>query len=575
MMRQKIAKAYQWGQLHWRKLLLYGGGGVALLFIVVQLFYPNGRMPLFASVDDVNVSGWKKEDAEWELNNRYKQQQVQLYFGDTKNPYHEPSVGAIGLTISNGQRIEATSYNWWLRLIPTSLFWGHAVVKTPAPVYEFDQAKVQQYINAELGESCDVKPKNASLTVKDDSLQVQPAVPGGTCKTGDVKTALTDVRPALGKSSQARVPMNVIAPAITDDQAKKLLKALDEKIGQSITISANNQPVSVDKKTLLSWLDFATPENEIILSINKDRSSDFMAKQVAPKVAKVAGVSKVTTTDFTETARVNGATGVALNVDQTLQSMQSFLTGGSSDVTAATSVVQPKVEYTRNYSPTDTGLSALMKQYAESHPGKFGISMVELSGKNRRATFNDSQRFRTASRYKLYVAYSTLKRVEAGTWKWSDQIQGGRNLEKCFDDMIVRSDNPCGEALLNKVGFRPLTDEMKALGLTNTSFVGTIPETSAGDLTTFMGSLESGQILSSDSRSRLLGALKRNIYRQGIPAGANGQVANKVGFLDGLLHDAAIIYGPTGPVVLSIMSDGSSWATLADLTRQIETLRAQ
>ena len=69
--------------------------------------------------------------------------------------------------------------------------------------------------------------------------------------------------------------------------------------------------------------------------------------------------------------------------------------------------------------------------------------------------------------------------------------------------------------------------------------------------------------------------LKRNIYRQGIPAGANGQVANKVGFLDGLLHDAAIIYGPTGPIVLSIMSDGSSWATLADLTKQIETLRAQ
>ena len=127
-MRQKIAKAYQWGRLHWRKLLLYGGGGVALLFIVVQLFYPNGRMPLFASVDDVNVSGWKKEDAEWELNNRYKQQQVQLYFGDTKNPYREPSAGAIGLTISNGQRIEATSYSWWLRLIPTSLFWGYAVV---------------------------------------------------------------------------------------------------------------------------------------------------------------------------------------------------------------------------------------------------------------------------------------------------------------------------------------------------------------------------------------------------------------------------------------------------------------
>lgn len=69
--------------------------------------------------------------------------------------------------------------------------------------------------------------------------------------------------------------------------------------------------------------------------------------------------------------------------------------------------------------------------------------------------------------------------------------------------------------------------------------------------------------------------MKRNIYRQGIPAGANGQVANKVGFLDGLLHDAAIVYSPSGTYALSIMTDGSNWGTIAELTRQIEKLRVQ
>jgi hypothetical protein len=35
--------------------------------------------------------------------------------------------------------------------------------------------------------------------------------------------------------------------------------------------------------------------------------------------------------------------------------------------------------------------------------------------------------------------------------------------------------------------------------------------------------------------------MKRNVYRQGIPKGANGQTADKVGFLDAFLHDAATL----------------------------------
>lgn len=575
MMRQKLAVAYGWGRQHWRRLALYSGGGLAGLCILLQLVYPGDRLPLFMSIDGVNVSAWDKNDASWELDRQYKAKTAQLYFGNTKEPYRNASLTDIGLAVGNAQRIEAVSYSWWLRLIPTSIFWAHTVVALKAPVYDFDQSKTQAYINKELGESCNVQPKNALPAVKNDQLTVQSAVPGGTCKTDDVKQQLLAVRPVLTTDTIARVPMNIIEPIIKDEQAKTFAESLARRIGGGVAVKIGEQTVTVEKKTLLSWLDFTTTDNKLTVAVNKDRSADFLNKQVAPKVTKAAGVSKVTTMDFMETARVNGANGQALNVDGTLQVIADYLIEKRSDVVAATIIVAPRVEYTRNYSPTDTGLSALMKQYAESHPGSFGISMAELSGQHRRATYNDTKRFRTASTYKLYVAYGTLKRVEAGAWKWTDQIHGGRDLAKCFDDMIVKSDNPCGEALLGKIGFRALTDEMKALGLTNTSFMGSIPETSAGDLTTFVGSLEAGQMLNADSRARLLGAMKRNVYRQGIPAGANGQVANKVGFLNGLLHDAAVIYGPTGPVVLSIMSDGSSWATLADLTKQIEALRAR
>jgi beta-lactamase class A len=69
--------------------------------------------------------------------------------------------------------------------------------------------------------------------------------------------------------------------------------------------------------------------------------------------------------------------------------------------------------------------------------------------------------------------------------------------------------------------------------------------------------------------------MKANVYRKGIPAGVQGTVADKVGFMNGLLHDAAIVYSPKGTYVIAVMTDGSSWATIADLARQIDTLRAQ
>ena len=149
-------------------------------------------------------------------------------------------------------------------------------------------------------------------------------------------------------------------------------------------------------------------------------------------------------------------------------------------------------------------------------------------------------------------------------------------MTKCFDDMIVRSDNACAEALLKKIGFTPITNEAKAFGATRTSFLGSSGiKSTAEDESLFLSLLYSGQILSQQSsRDVLINALKRNIYRQGVPAGMPGvTVANKVGFLDGLFHDAAIVYSPSGTYVLTVLTEGSSWANIAELTRQLEMLR--
>lgn len=201
---------------------------------------------------------------------------------------------------------------------------------------------------------------------------------------------------------------------------------------------------------------------------------------------------------------------------------------------------------------------------------------MELSGERRNAAYNATTQFTTASTYKLFVAYSTLLRIESGKWKWTDKITSTRNASVCFDDMIKLSDNECAIAFLQKIGYRPITDEAHAIGATSTSFLGNDGiKSTAKDEALLLSLLHTGQILSKQSsRDKWIAAMKANVFRQGIPKGIPGAtVADKVGFLDGLLHDAAIVYSPKGTYVLIILTNNASWANIAELAKEIEAVR--
>ena len=137
--------------------------------------------------------------------------------------------------------------------------------------------------------------------------------------------------------------------------------------------------------------------------------------------------------------------------------------------------------------------------------------------------------------------------------------------------MIVNSDNPCAEWFGQHIGWNAIQADAHGLGASRTSF-GKDFQSTSNDLALFLQKLESNQLgLSESSRSRLLDAMKRQRYRQGVPAGVGVTVADKVGFLDGMLHDAAIVYGPKGVYVLVILTDGSSWAEIASIANQVQT----
>jgi len=557
------------------KALLIGGLGILGGFIVVQLLYPTNRLPLFASIDGLDVSGWQQKDAAWRLDHDMAAQQVAIRLGDAKDVYDKALPADIGVVAHNTSRLRSLDYPWYVRLIPTSLLWYGLVQSDGQPRYETNQKTAKAYLNTTLGKSCNIPAKNATLTYTDNTLQLVSAINGGKCDESEAARVLMAVRPRLDAPSTVIIPVKTVKPSVNDEQAMSVKERLLAATRDGILLSTNGKDQTLKPADVLSWLTFTSKDGSLHYDISPSKANTYLAKYVTPFVAKPAGQTVITTLDFTVMSQKPGITGQTLDLTKTLTSIKSVLDGKASAATSTTKPVPPKNVYQRSYTHTSLGISALLAHYDQDHSGIFGVAFQELGGQGRIAQYNGSRVFVSASTFKLFVAYGTLKRVDAGTWKWSDKnINGGRNLAVCFDDMIVKSDNGCAEALLLKIGVATLTKEVQALGLKSTTFLHKDIETTPSDLRTYLTKLQSGTLpISSTSRTHLIDVMKRQVYRQGIPAGVSGAVADKVGFLWALLHDAAIVYSPKGTYVLVIMSDGSSWASIADLTRKIESLR--
>ena len=310
---------------------------------------------------------------------------------------------------------------------------------------------------------------------------------------------------------------------------------------------------------------------------DEGRMAEYVAG-LAEKVDTAAGVTKVKVENFVEVECEEGAVGRKLDQEATSATIKAYFEGKADRIWAtATAVEATEVERIQSYAANnDEELLGVVKKYISGQSGTFGVQLFELTGEGRAVGVNQEMQFTTASTYKLFVAYSTLLAVESGKWQWSNAIYNGWNLATCFDKMIVLSDNGCAETLFRKYGTANINRDIWAVGLSRQSgWINGSPKTTALDLAKFLGLLETKQLpISEEGRARLLDAMKRNVYRQGVPSGAGGAaVADKVGFLYALLHDAAIVYSEKGTYVLVILTNRSSWSAIAGLTQVIEDNR--
>lgn len=579
-----------WLKTHWKLLVLIVVGILVLGLTVFQIVYPSSRLLPGTEVEGLNVGGMKYDEAAKKLNNAYGSLPLDIYFGKNNAAFLSPKMSEVGIGVDNAERIKSISYPFYLRIIPTSFWWAPLLSKPGKVEYTYDKNKINDYTLAKVGSDCSIPPQNASLKLVDSQLQLVPSATGGVCDLNFFQEALAEVKPDSGKRNNVRIAIDETPAPISDDMARDLAAKLNGRLSKPMPVTVDSSTATVPGRVVLSWLDFTAdvPEKTIDdsgnqqaslkFSVNQKRMQDYLNQDIAAQLIKKPGVSKVTTLDFKETSRVNGANGRGLDMPKITQSVEDYINSKIEKAVGATVVVGPTTSYTRNYTPTSIGFSALLAQYAQDNPGTYSMVFQELSGveRPRSASYRADARMPSGGIHALYMAYTSVMEEYAGIARPVDIISGDSNATECFKYMLQRFDEGCRTGFYNYFGYAKLTSYASKLGLKNTVFAGDNTVTSANDIHKLMYGLYKSQIARVEGGQKILSTIAANREKDGIPAGSGvSQISHLTGETDTVHNDTAIVYSTNyGAYALTVLSDGTSWDKISGLAKKISALKA-
>lgn len=166
-------------------------------------------------------------------------------------------------------------------------------------------------------------------------------------------------------------------------------------------------------------------------------------------------------------------------------------------------------------------------------------------------SLGDQGTFTGASTAKLITALTLLHQIEQGKLTLNTRIQG-QTASALLQDMVINSDNDAWQTLNDYLTHPLLKSYMAELGFTE--YDPDVNTFLPSDMTLLMKKFYNGQLLNKSDTDLLLSEMqqanKQEYIVDSVPAGYT--VYHKAGWLDGLMHDVAIISNGQKAIVLSI-----------------------
>lgn len=542
---------------------------VCAAVIAVQMLYPPDRALPLTSITGKNVAWHSHDQLAEAIDSKFRDTKLKLTIGSDRSS--TLPIASMGAEPDTEQMIEQTiGYPFWQRFIPFSLF-VHTTNVAVADVYFSDV--VLQKVSEEQAKQLSFAPVNARLAIKDGMLVATSEERGSEVTPAAVRNATAKAEFVLGGTTTLTIPSERADPAETATSLQVVRAAAEAALSRQVVITADGQNFTPDSQMVASWLQIDTNDaGKPALQVATD-VLDAYFDMIDEKVGTPAGKTNINLTNGRETSRTTGSSGRAINRDELRVAIADWLLAGQGhqNLVAAFHDVAPSIMYDNKYTATEEGLRAYVADAAQ----RLNVRIViqQLDGGKWTATARADESIPSASTYKLFVAKWLFDQMDKGTVHWDDPMLD-TTVSGCFDRMTIASTNPCAESWLAQAGRNNMNQYVYGLGFsTGTSF--TMPDathTTANDLEKMMLGLNDGSIIGGAYRDRLLHSLSVHPYRYGIPTGSGGEVWDKVGFLWDYVHDTAIVKHPRGTYVMTIMTKGQSYATIASLTREIERI---
>ena len=549
-----------------RRSLLTGLVGLFVVVVAGQLLYPQSKALPLARMGSESVALQTEETLSAKVHTLFQDASVTVQSGDKRET---TSLAEAGAELEGDRMVrEAIDYPLWQRFIPFSILFRSSDIGRLQ--VDFNQDQLTEYAQ-KVASQLTVVPVDAALSITEGKLVVTEPHDGRVVTADMVREQVQHAR-FTGKQTTLQLQVVATAPKRGMKDIEPVRSQAERYIAHEITLKdRNDKSIAVEPIDIAKWLSTDTDENGKVILVIKDDAVSAYTASIASQVDVKPGVAKAKLVDGVEVGRTAAASGLGVDQPKLAEALKAAVASEPSAATIklAMNPVAPTVSYDRSYSSSRAGLQAYVDYIGQSSNTRIAITQLDGHGWSVGARANEGTV--AASTYKVFLSLVLFDKIRTGDLHWNDSIQG-YDMATCLEKTIVVSANECAEELIGKFGRTNINNFLYGKGMSRaTTFTNsTATQSSAADLNRLMIGIHNGTLLSGDDRSNLLEKMGRQIYRRGIPAGSKGSVQDKVGFLWDYLNDSGIVHHPKGTYAMTILTKGSSWENIAQITRDVE-----
>ena len=548
---------------------LIGATSLTLVVIVVQVLYPSGRSTPFASLQSYGNLGFANKQRILGAFTDFDQRIVTVHT-HTKNI--TTSYKDLGVTIDpEATATKMTNYPIRSRLIPFSIFFVGS--KTQQISRSIDEPQIELFVR-DVVALASKKPVDALVTINDAKFTISPSEEGHEYQVSALKS--TVLRADLSNNAQLVFTPTILYPNISSDLATTNASRMQQRINNTLIVNADGKTLKFETPTLAGWVEIQHKPEQKTVDINFNQSHIAESLRGFPEQVDYPAQPAITTIlNGNAVGRTDGSSGRKLQFDQLVKQIADTTSPATTSVEASVITILPPQVTDRRYTKDTTGMQNLLDYWTSVNSGQYGIDFRSVNGRIL-ANVNSNRLFPSVGVYRVYIASLIYGRLSAGSLNGFTATQVGLPVDTCLSKMIIESDDSCTNALGNIVGWSASDQLLVNQGFESTTLAQGSSLTTANDASDWLVKLLGGNITLVSQASSLTGLMSRQIYRTGMPAGSPGiRVADKSGVFGRNTNDIGVVYHPGGNYVLSVMSEGSSLAKVADLTREINKVMSQ